>query len=101
MTPLTDESKPITPAPGSANADAAAYARLHPVPDIFALGDCCANPHTPLPALAQVAEQQVGARLARLFGLGAPVAGCGAILILTCFARKCAAVSRRHGVNIP
>jgi len=39
-------------------SEAAAYARLHPVPDIFALGDCCANPHAPLPALAQVAEQQ-------------------------------------------
>ena len=54
MTPLTDEAAAITPAPGSAKADAAAYARLHPVTDVYALGDCCANPHTPLPALAQV-----------------------------------------------
>ena len=29
-----------------------------PVDDIFALGDCCANMNAPLPALAQVAEQQ-------------------------------------------
>ena len=27
---------------------------LEPVPDIYALGDCCANVETPLPALAQV-----------------------------------------------
>ncbi|GBF90543.1 internal alternative NAD(P)H-ubiquinone oxidoreductase, mitochondrial-like [Raphidocelis subcapitata] len=65
VTPLTDEHRPITPAPGSAAADAAALARLHPVPDVFALGDCCANPQTPLPALAQVAEQQ-GRYLARV-----------------------------------
>ncbi|KIY99634.1 NADH dehydrogenase [Monoraphidium neglectum] len=58
VTPLTEETKPITPAPGSVKADAAAYSSLHPVPDVYALGDCCANPHTPLPALAQVAEQQ-------------------------------------------
>jgi len=35
------------------------------VPDIYALGDCCANPDNPLPALAQVAEQQ-GKYLARV-----------------------------------
>ncbi|KAI8463743.1 MAG: hypothetical protein J3K34DRAFT_526753 [Monoraphidium minutum] len=58
VTPLTDETVPITPAPGAVRADAAAYSRLHPLPDIYALGDCCANPHNPLPALAQVAEQQ-------------------------------------------
>jgi len=28
------------------------------VPDVYALGDVCANPDKPLPALAQVAEQQ-------------------------------------------
>ncbi|KAG2490335.1 hypothetical protein HYH03_011284 [Edaphochlamys debaryana] len=31
---------------------------LAPVPGVYALGDCCANPDHPLPALAQVAEQQ-------------------------------------------
>lgn len=29
-----------------------------PVPDVYAMGDCCANVDAPLPALAQVAEQQ-------------------------------------------
>ncbi|KAI3436606.1 hypothetical protein D9Q98_006023 [Chlorella vulgaris] len=29
-----------------------------PVGNVYALGDCCANSDTPLPALAQVAEQQ-------------------------------------------
>jgi NADH:ubiquinone reductase (non-electrogenic) len=29
-----------------------------PIENVFALGDCCANADTPLPALAQVAEQQ-------------------------------------------
>ena len=29
-----------------------------PLRDVFSLGDCCANADTPLPALAQVAEQQ-------------------------------------------
>ena len=58
VTPLTDESPPLSPAPGSVRAEAAEYARLRPVPDVYALGDCCANPHAPLPALAQVAEQQ-------------------------------------------
>ncbi|KAK9817823.1 hypothetical protein WJX72_002730 [[Myrmecia] bisecta] len=31
---------------------------LVPVPGVYALGDCCANVKNPLPALAQVAEQQ-------------------------------------------
>lgn len=31
---------------------------LRPVADVYALGDCCANMDTPLPPLAQVAEQQ-------------------------------------------
>eukprot|EP00967_Tisochrysis_lutea_P098427 scaffold145347_cov16-Tisochrysis_lutea.AAC.1 len=26
--------------------------------ELYAIGDCCANPSHPLPALAQVAEQQ-------------------------------------------
>ena len=38
--------------------------RLVPVPGIYALGDCCADVDRPLPALAQVAEQQ-GRFLAR------------------------------------
>ncbi|KAL4457622.1 hypothetical protein ABPG75_012487 [Micractinium tetrahymenae] len=36
-----------------------------PVPNVYALGDCCADPDRPLPALAQVAEQQ-GKYLARV-----------------------------------
>ncbi len=39
---LTDES------------ESAATAELKAVPDVFALGDVCANPEKPLPALAQV-----------------------------------------------
>eukprot|EP00884_Botryococcus_braunii_P021353 jgi/Botrbrau1/7901/Bobra.9_2s0074.1 len=31
---------------------------LEPLGDVYALGDCCANVDRPLPALAQVAEQQ-------------------------------------------
>lgn len=58
VSPLTDESPALSPAPGGVREEAAAYARLSAVPDVFALGDCCANPHAPLPALAQVAEQQ-------------------------------------------
>eukprot|EP00891_Asterochloris_glomerata_P000602 jgi/Astpho2/602/fgenesh1_pg.00013_%23_29_t len=42
----------------------AAPEQLTPVSRIYALGDCCANPDKPLPALAQVAEQQ-GAYLAK------------------------------------
>lgn len=53
VTPLTDEHRAVTPAPGSAAAAADALSRLHAVPDVYALGDCCANPQTPLPALAQ------------------------------------------------
>lgn len=26
---------------------------LEPVPDVYSMGDCCANVETPLPALAQ------------------------------------------------
>lgn len=37
---------------------------LHVVPGVYAAGDCCANVENPLPALAQVAEQQ-GKYLAR------------------------------------
>ncbi|KAL6749899.1 pyridine nucleotide-disulfide oxidoreductase-domain-containing protein [Haematococcus lacustris] len=33
-------------------------AEAHLVPHVYALGDCCATPENPLPALAQVAEQQ-------------------------------------------
>lgn len=33
-------------------------AGAHPVPGVWALGDCCADVDNPLPALAQVAEQQ-------------------------------------------
>lgn len=34
---------------------------LEPVPDVYALGDCCANVEAPLPALAQArhARQQL------------------------------------------
>jgi NADH:ubiquinone reductase (non-electrogenic) len=38
--------------------------RLLPVPGVYALGDCCADVNSPLPPLAQVAEQQ-GRFLAR------------------------------------
>lgn len=41
-----------------------------PLPNVFALGDCCANSDTPLPALAQVAEQQ-GKYLARVLNMRA------------------------------
>lgn len=30
------------------------YSRFEPLQDIYAMGDCCANVQTPLPALAQV-----------------------------------------------
>lgn len=39
-------------------SDTPATAHLQHVPGVYALGDCCANPDAPLPALAQVAEQQ-------------------------------------------
>ncbi|KAL4421702.1 hypothetical protein ABPG77_010646 [Micractinium sp. CCAP 211/92] len=41
-----------------------------PVPNVYALGDCCADLDRPLPALAQVAEQQ-GKYLARVLNEGA------------------------------
>ncbi|EFN58862.1 hypothetical protein CHLNCDRAFT_140737 [Chlorella variabilis] len=44
--------------------DASLHKDWKPVGNVYALGDCCANPDTPLPALAQVAEQQ-GKYLAR------------------------------------
>ncbi|EFJ46064.1 hypothetical protein VOLCADRAFT_63040, partial [Volvox carteri f. nagariensis] len=49
---------------------------MRPVPHVYALGDCCANPDNPLPALAQVAEQQ-GRYLARVLNAAAkgPVYG--------------------------
>ena len=34
------------------------FSKMHPCEGIFALGDCCADLQFPLPALAQVAEQQ-------------------------------------------
>ena len=43
-----------------------------PLPNVVAMGDCCANAETPLPALAQVAEQQ-GKYLAKI--LNARAAG--------------------------
>ncbi|GIL90035.1 hypothetical protein Vretimale_18104 [Volvox reticuliferus] len=46
-------------------SDTPSTSRLQPVPHVYALGDCCANPDNPLPALAQVAEQQ-GRYLARI-----------------------------------
>ena len=33
---------------------------LEPVPDVYSLGDCCANVETPLPALAQAREALPG-----------------------------------------
>ncbi|MEW5311892.1 MAG: hypothetical protein WDW38_003569 [Sanguina aurantia] len=41
-----------------ANETHAMEDNLTPMGDVYALGDCCANPTLPLPALAQVAEQQ-------------------------------------------
>jgi NADH:ubiquinone reductase (non-electrogenic) len=74
VTPLTREhstevSDLFDPAKASGAAAAAAQqspsssntttiANLQPVPHIYALGDCCANTDSPLPPLAQVAEQQ-------------------------------------------
>eukprot|EP00198_Chlamydomonas_reinhardtii_P009564 XP_001698901.1 mitochondrial type-II NADH dehydrogenase [Chlamydomonas reinhardtii] len=46
-------------------SDTPSTAGLAPVPHVYALGDVCANPDKPLPALAQVAEQQ-GRYLARV-----------------------------------
>ncbi|KAF6256151.1 pyridine nucleotide-disulfide oxidoreductase-domain-containing protein, partial [Scenedesmus sp. NREL 46B-D3] len=42
----------------SSRSTTTTIANLHPVPHIYALGDCCANTDSPLPSLAQVAEQQ-------------------------------------------
>ncbi|WIA34774.1 hypothetical protein OEZ86_013079 [Tetradesmus obliquus] len=78
VTPLTKEhstevSDLFDPAKASGAAAAAAQspssssssstttttiANLRPVPHIYALGDCCATTDSPLPPLAQVAEQQ-------------------------------------------
>ncbi|GLI68456.1 hypothetical protein VaNZ11_012878 [Volvox africanus] len=77
---------PDSPAPAPALAsmpgmladesDTPSTSRLEPVPHVYALGDCCANPDNPLPALAQVAEQQ-GRYLARILNAAAkgPVYG--------------------------
>eukprot|EP00877_Chromochloris_zofingiensis_P007537 jgi/Chrzof1/3036/Cz12g09060.t1 len=46
VTVLTEESQGASPS------------KYDVVPDVYALGDCCANTDAPLPALAQVAEQQ-------------------------------------------
>lgn len=47
-----------------------------PLPDVVAMGDCCANADTPLPALAQVAEQQ-GKFLAKVLNERAAKGGLG------------------------
>jgi NADH:ubiquinone reductase (non-electrogenic) len=61
---LTDEEQPID---GQELKDGALGI---PLPDVFAMGDCCANAQSPLPALAQVAEQQ-GRFLARVLNASA------------------------------
>lgn len=38
-------------------SDTPATSHLRAMPDVYALGDCCANPDAPLPALAQVQER--------------------------------------------
>ncbi len=53
ITLLTDEEQPVD---GQTIRDGGELGVA--VPDIFAMGDCCANAASPLPALAQVAEQQ-------------------------------------------
>jgi NADH dehydrogenase FAD-containing subunit len=42
----------------SSSSNSTTISNLLPVPHIYALGDCCANTDSPLPPLAQVAEQQ-------------------------------------------
>ncbi|KAF8061375.1 NDA1 [Scenedesmus sp. PABB004] len=44
--------------PASGGGEAGSSAGLAPVDGVYALGDCCANVDSPLPPLAQVAEQQ-------------------------------------------
>ncbi|KXZ48051.1 hypothetical protein GPECTOR_30g146 [Gonium pectorale] len=71
--PASPSPSPSPPPPSPASvpsmladeSDTPSTARLAPVPHVYALGDCCANPDNPLPALAQVAEQQ-GRYLARV-----------------------------------
>lgn len=71
ITPLTREhakevSDLFDPAKSAANTSTnqsgttgtTTISQLQPVPSIYALGDCCANTDSPLPPLAQVAEQQ-------------------------------------------
>lgn len=43
-------------------SDTPSTSALAPVPHVFALGDCCANPDAPLPALAQVGAAGAGER---------------------------------------
>jgi NADH:ubiquinone reductase (non-electrogenic) len=67
---LTDEEQPVD---GQITQDGALGI---PVPDVYAMGDCCANAQSPLPALAQVAEQQ-GKFLARVLNRNATAGGGG------------------------
>jgi len=67
-TPPAEGDRPPAP-PGATSigfdeAELPRPSRWVPVPGVYALGDCCADVDAPLPALAQVAEQQ-GAWLAR------------------------------------
>ncbi|KAL4540974.1 hypothetical protein Ndes2437B_g05374 [Nannochloris sp. 'desiccata'] len=62
---LTDEEQPVD---GQTVSESGALGI--PVSDVYAMGDCCANADTPLPALAQVAEQQ-GKFLARILNASA------------------------------
>ncbi|GLC44559.1 hypothetical protein PLESTB_000059900 [Pleodorina starrii] len=59
------DAGPSVPSILADESDTPPTSRLGPVPHVYALGDCCANPDAPLPALAQVAEQQ-GRYLARV-----------------------------------
>uniref|UniRef100_A0A383VNM9 NADH:ubiquinone reductase (non-electrogenic) n=1 Tax=Tetradesmus obliquus TaxID=3088 RepID=A0A383VNM9_TETOB len=47
-----------SPSSSSSSTTTTTIANLRPVPHIYALGDCCATTDSPLPPLAQVAEQQ-------------------------------------------
>ncbi|WIA14591.1 hypothetical protein OEZ85_003105 [Tetradesmus obliquus] len=47
-----------SPSSSSSTTTTTTIANLRPVPHIYALGDCCATTDSPLPPLAQVAEQQ-------------------------------------------
>jgi len=62
---LTDEEEPVDGQTVSENGSLGI-----PVSDVYAMGDCCASADTPLPALAQVAEQQ-GKFLARILNANA------------------------------